>query len=222
MQSKNKKGEVLLMALQDVYDYFRSYDKSTYEVVACQGNEPTEEDVAAFEKKYKMKLPEEFREFTMSPLGGLFMEVREEVWPRGKQFDIGPFWSFLRGIIVYGIANNIPDFLSLDVRTNQLHKEGFKTWASIEPIVDLKSSLYCIEQTLGFCDLYKIGLMSGGSLPDKKELEVFVGQVCHFASIHGAKVYWKDSLKKYLGHDIISSAAVNRDYRLIKSNRSYE
>ncbi len=133
------------MALQDVYDYFRSYDKSTYEVVACQGNEPTEEDVAAFEKKYKMKLPEEFREFTMSPLGGLFMEVREEVWPRGKQFDIGPFWSFLRGIIVYGIANNIPDFLSLDVRTNQLHKEGFKGYIPFLQLIGNGDEVYCFD-----------------------------------------------------------------------------
>lgn len=101
------------MALKEVYDYFHSYDKQTYQVVACMGNEPSEKDVKDFESQYKIKLPAEFREFTMSPLGGLYMEVREEIWPRAKQYDIGPFWSFCRGIIVYGIADEIPDFLDI-------------------------------------------------------------------------------------------------------------
>ena len=48
-----------------------------------------------FESQYKIKLPAEFREFTMSPLGGLYMEVREEIWPRAKQYDIGPFLVLL-------------------------------------------------------------------------------------------------------------------------------
>ena len=33
------------MALKEVYDYFRHYDKDTYQVVACMGNEPSEEDI---------------------------------------------------------------------------------------------------------------------------------------------------------------------------------
>lgn len=43
----------------------------------------------------------------------------------------------------------------------KIHGLGIKTWASIEPIVDLDSSLKMISQTKGFCDFYKIGLMSG-------------------------------------------------------------
>lgn len=96
----------------------------------------------------------------------------------------------------------------------KLHDAGFKTWASIEPIVDLKASLFCIEQTLGLCDLYKIGLMSGGKLPDKEELRMFVGRVCYLASAHGAKIYWKDCIKKHLGRDIISAATVDRNYNI--------
>lgn len=97
-----------------------------------------------------------------------------------------------------------------------LHQSGFKTFASIEPIIDLKSSLNCIEQTLGFCDLYKIGLISGGKLPDREELRMFVGRVCYLAFIHGAKVYWKDGLKKYLGREIVGAATVDRNYNIFK------
>ena len=68
------------MALDKVYNYFRNYDKQTYEVVACMGNEPSERDIKKFEKQYKINLPAEFREFTMSSLGGLYMNVSEEIW----------------------------------------------------------------------------------------------------------------------------------------------
>lgn len=33
------------MALEKVYDYFHNYDKQTYQVVACMGNEPSEHDI---------------------------------------------------------------------------------------------------------------------------------------------------------------------------------
>jgi hypothetical protein len=72
------------MALDDVYRYFRDWDRESFEVVACQGNEPTESEVAEFEAAVGFRLPDEFREFTMSPLGGLYMAVREELWPRPR------------------------------------------------------------------------------------------------------------------------------------------
>lgn len=59
------------MSLDKIFDYFHNYDKQTYQVVACMGNEPSEKDVKRFENKYRINLPADFREFTMSPLGGL-------------------------------------------------------------------------------------------------------------------------------------------------------
>ena len=67
------------MSLEKVYDYFHNYDRQTYQVVACMGNEPSEEDIKKFENQYQVNLPADFREFTMSSLGGLYMEVREEI-----------------------------------------------------------------------------------------------------------------------------------------------
>ncbi|WP_298546670.1 radical SAM protein [uncultured Parabacteroides sp.] len=134
-------------------------------------------------------------------------------------------WSLstvMKTYIAFGFTLTGHDELEKFASTNaerietmkKLHEAGFKTWASIEPIVDLKASLSCIEQTLGFCDLYKIGLMSGGKLPDKEELRMFVGRVCYLTSAHGAKVYWKDCIKKHLGRDIISAATVDRNYNI--------
>ena len=134
-------------------------------------------------------------------------------------------WSLstvMKAYISFGFTLTGHDELEPGASTNAerietmkvLHEAGFKTWASIEPIIDLKASRSCIEQTLGFCDLYKIGLMSGGKLPDKEKLRLFVGRVCRLILAHGAKVYWKDGLKKHLGRDIVSAATVGRDYNI--------
>jgi hypothetical protein len=37
------------MALEDVYEYFRHWDREAFEVVACGRDAPTEADVAGFE-----------------------------------------------------------------------------------------------------------------------------------------------------------------------------
>ena len=88
-----------------------------------------------------------------------------------------------------------------------LHERGFKTFASIEPIVDFDSSLRMITETLGFCDLYKIGLMSGVKkdyYSPEKVLE-FVGSVNDLVATDDncARIYWKESVRLLLDDDII-------------------
>lgn len=147
------------MSLQQIYDYFHNYDKQTYQVVACMGNEPSEEDIKDFEKQFNITLPSDFREFTMSPLGGLYMDVREEIWPRAKQYDIGPFWSFCRGIIVYGIADGIPDFLDIRVKTEELHEEGFTDYIPFLSIIGNGDEIFCFDRNnqIVLLDYYDTG-----------------------------------------------------------------
>lgn len=79
-----------------------------------------------------------------------------------------------------------------------LHQAGFKTFASIEPIIDLKSSMDMIKQTIGYCDEYKIGLLSGDKTIKKDELQKFFDKVNLLATTHNFNVYWKDSIKNKL------------------------
>jgi hypothetical protein len=113
-----------MATLDDVYTYFRGYDTRSFEVFSCQGQEPGEADLGAFEAEAGFRLPDDFRSFTMSALGGLYMEVREELWPRAREFDVGPFWSFLYGLKVFGISADVPEWLDLRVQYRRLHDEG--------------------------------------------------------------------------------------------------
>lgn len=66
----------------------------------------------AFENALGCRLPDEFRRFTMSPLGGLYVEAREEVWPRPKA-SARPSWRREFGLKVFGLAAPTPEWLDL-------------------------------------------------------------------------------------------------------------
>jgi DNA repair photolyase len=102
----------------------------------------------------------------------------------------------------------------------KLHTAGFKTFASIEPVVDVESSFNMIFDTAGFCDLYKIGVMSGKKY-DKEQL-LWLIEKCHgFTKIYAEydfpiKFYFKDSLLKLacINRESLPANCVGRDYNI--------
>lgn len=82
------------------------------------------------------------------------------------------------------------------------HQWGMRTFASIEPVVDFDSSYRMIEETVGSCDEYLIGLMSSrkanGFEPyDFVACDRFVNKVATLAFSRGLKIYWKDSIRTF-------------------------
>lgn len=99
-----------------------------------------------------------------------------------------------------------------------LHEAGYKTFASIEPIIDFNSSIRMIKETAGACDLYKIGLLSGGKY-DKTEALTFYYSLIPLLSNTDCRVYFKDSFINLIGLDrqMLASTwskAVGRDYNM--------
>ena len=118
-------------------------------------------------------------------------------------------WSineWYRSRIAFGFTLTGHDELERGASTNaeriecmrKLHDIGFKTFASIEPIIDLQSSANMIWQTLGFCDLYKIGLMSGKRNYTPFDLMEFIIDTNQVIKDNHSKVYWKDSVLDYI------------------------
>ena len=99
----------------------------------------------------------------------------------------------------------------------KLHSWGYKTFESAEPIVDFGSTIRMITETLDCCDLYKIGLMSGGSVKyDLKEAQDFLRDLKQLPG--QPKIYLKDSLGKLLGIDrnTLPSNFVEKDYNMFQ------
>ena len=101
------------------------------------------------------------------------------------------------------------------------HEYGVRTFASIEPVIDLDDSLEMIKATLGFCDEYKIGLESG-TKHNKKPITLdgivqFVDDVQKVVAEKApkAKIYWKDSItKKVDGLVKYSEQVVDASYNI--------
>ncbi len=124
--------------------------------------------------------------------------------------------------IAFGFTLTGHDELEPNASTNaerieamrKLHEAGFKTWASVEPVIDFKSSIQMIINTMSFCDLYKIGLESGKKYPKRhiwqEARKIFIQLGYH----SNAKIYFKDSLLKQAGikREELPSNCVGRDY----------
>ncbi len=111
----------------------------------------------------------------------------------------------------------------------ELHEAGFKTWASIEPIVDLSDSLQMMYDSRYYCDLYKVGLESGRTY-DRQYLWQFINGVINLENLQDIdkiskgvtpvyKVYFKDSLLKAAGinREDLPENCVDREYDIFKN-----
>lgn len=101
----------------------------------------------------------------------------------------------------------------------ELHVLGFKTFASIEPIITPAMSRNMIEATHGFCDLYKVGLISGKG----KDFYNHVHMILFWGwltgkTLTGYKIYLKDSFLSYFGitRNQLKGNFVNADYDIFK------
>ena len=102
----------------------------------------------------------------------------------------------------------------------KLHKAGFLTFASLEPIIDFNSSAEMLRQTHGICDLYKIGLLSGVKQKDLKwDCENFASYAINQAEEYDFKIYFKDSFLKAanINREDLPSCCVGRDYNLFNN-----
>lgn len=151
--------------------------------------------------------------------------------------------SFARKMIAFGFTLTGCDAKEPGASTNQkrieamkiLHERGFRTFASIEPIVDIKASKRMITETLGFCDLYKIGLMSGVKqdyykdedlrafmwwLADRHTESNIKGSVSLLNGIYTdrtMKIYIKQSIRDRLGDSqVINAISVSSDYDIFR------
>ena len=80
------------------------------------------------------------------------------------------------------------------------HSAGFQTFASIEPIVSFAASLQAVKDAAPYCSVLKIGLMSGVKKDyyDLSECLDFIKQVSVVATLNRCRLYWKNSVRKFI------------------------
>lgn len=98
----------------------------------------------------------------------------------------------------------------------ELHKEGYKVFASIEPIVKIDASFAMINALSGWCDLLKIGLLSGKKEYNEDGVQFLYEMLKD--DTRGSKFYLKDSFVDFLGIDRSALPAhfVESSYNIFK------
>jgi hypothetical protein len=136
----------------------RKHMDGEFSLFACGAEgAPSEADIAAFETTIGFALPGEFRAFSKSPLGGLYVEVKEEIWPRPKEFDVGPFWSFLYGLFVYGFGREIPEWMDIRRQAEAFRRET-EAWMDLQPEAFRRESKQVpFLKIIGDADVYCFG-----------------------------------------------------------------
>lgn len=80
----------------------------------------------------------------------------------------------------------------------KFHDAGIFTWVSLEPTLDVASSLAIIEATHGFVDLFKIGRANYLPMTDTTDWQDYTLRVLELVNRLGVKHYIKQDLQRYL------------------------
>lgn len=100
------------------------------------------EQFRALEEKLGIQYPPEFIAHVLGRFPGLYLEVKEEVWPRPKAGEAGPFWSFLYAFHTYTSVRESEPWMRLEWAA--------QVFAADEPA----SCAAAILKVVGDADLY--------------------------------------------------------------------
>lgn len=145
-----------------------------------------------------------------------------EIVKRLNRVAVNPMNNWDKKLVAYGVTLTGCDeeepHASPNVERIEALKQakmfGFKTFVSIEPILDFDKSFNMIESTLGYCDLFKVGLKSGDK-PSVEKCKNLIDKIKELAKDSDAKFYIKESLSKYLDEaDLCSDLFVVPEYNI--------
>ena len=81
------------------------------------------------------------------------------------------------------------------------HAAGIYTWVSLEPTLDVESSIRIVEETAGFVDLYKIGRVNYLPMTKTTDWEDYTHRMLEVVQRLGVAHYIKRDLQPYLPAD---------------------
>ena len=164
----------------------RQYFDSDFRAFPMADSAVNQEQFSALEEKFGVKYPPEFVAHVLGRFPGLYLEVKEAIWPRPKPLEIGPFWSFLYALHTYTSAPESESWMKLETAA-----QSFK---ELEPSLQLGPIL----RVVGDRDLYCA--TSDGSIVqfqhETGELEPFNGDFWQLLETEIRALYERKVRKK--------------------------
>lgn len=127
-----------------IWEILDPVETQYFEVVAAPA--PDAESIAGLEAAVGFPLPAAFAAFCQRT-NGLCVMAREGVWPRAKEFEVGPAWTFWRGLVLLGIdAPELPEWASISAQQRQLAEAGLPGILPVLKIVGDGSRIWGVDQ----------------------------------------------------------------------------
>lgn len=119
------------------------------------------------------------------------------------------------GFTLTGMDDMEPGAASTEERIEAMkyfREDGYKVWASIEPVVDLVKAIKVVSDSAPYVSHYKIGPMSGKKF-EPGMVNLFMNNINQ--AITDSTVYWKEGfIEKYdIDRNTLPENCVDRDYR---------
>ena len=95
-----------------------------YYIVAAREDAPSKGDLKNFFKSKGISLSNEYMAHATNFWGSFYLEVKEEFWPRADVGDVGPFWTFLYGILVYTYSDEAPEWMDIRRASEEFSEMG--------------------------------------------------------------------------------------------------
>jgi hypothetical protein len=131
-------------------DILEKYLDGDFRVSPMAKNKSTPDDIKEIEKALKVKFPEEYVAHLLADgaevLGerGIYIEVKEAIWPRPQLYDVGPAWTFLYGLYTFTPSKSSEDWMRLEIAGKEFIEEtGIKAVPILKIIGD--ADLYCAD-----------------------------------------------------------------------------
>ncbi|MCW1886378.1 SMI1/KNR4 family protein [Luteolibacter flavescens] len=126
---------------RDIIDLI--WDREKYYIVSACESAPSREDLLAFAARYGVTFPEDYLAHASNYFGGLYLVVNEEIWPRHKAGDVGPFWSFLYGVFTHALSDEAPEWMQLGPVAEEFREMGHQVVPFLKIIGD--ADVYCFD-----------------------------------------------------------------------------
>lgn len=128
------------------------YLDSDNRVFPMATNQITLKQIRSVEKSLGIQLPSEYvahllaEDCNLLCERGLYIEVKEDIWERPKEGDVGSYWSFLYGIHTYTASDLSDDWMKLESVGQQFRQEtGIKAVPVLKIIND--PDVYCVDES---------------------------------------------------------------------------
>jgi hypothetical protein len=106
--------------------------------------------IAAIGDRFGVIYPQALVDHVCGRFPGMYVEVKENVWTRPKEFDVGPFWGFLYAVHTFTSAPESEPWMRLDHAAEKFRE---RTGLAGAPVIKIEgdADVYCVDSKGALC-----------------------------------------------------------------------